>query len=309
MEKIEMPAATNADNFEKVITTARDGKKKAIKDFMNNAGIFMGILIMIAVVVLVTTDIEIGSFADFASLGLNFFLLLFCTYSMYLSCSDSGMRHGRNTESYKMMLENFKIKKASLLEVMNHDNLCEFCRFYVEKELKETRKEALALAGLSYGDYEERWLGMDEEKINAESVLSKNQKHAVIHANRIKPIRLTPEMILARGRGTSHRTPLGKAPEDKKRKAFGLKFIMTLGKTIPVSVITISIVQKPTWTMIAACVIKLLVVVMNGFAGYKLGYENIVVDTENYIDAQMLLMDQAMQYIGKEKGRENLTTF
>ena len=301
MEKIEMPTVTHADNFEKTITNVRNGKKKVMRDFLNNAGIFMGILIMIAVVVVVTTDMEIGSFADLASLGLNFFLLFFCTYSMYLSCSDSGMRHGRNTESYAAILEKFRTKKASLLEAMNHDNLCEFCRFYVENELKETRKTVLALAGISYGDYAEKWLGADDEEINADNRLSKSQKRAIIHANRIKPIKLTPEMILSRGRGTSRRAPLGIAPEDKKKAAFGLKFITTLGKTIPVSIITLSIVQEPTWTMIASCVIKLLVVVMNGFAGYKLGFENIVVDTENYIDSQVMLMEQAMQYIEKEK--------
>ena len=86
MDKIEMPTVTHADNFEKTIANVRSGKKKVMKDFLNNAGIFMGILIMIAVVVVVTTNMEIGSFADLASLGLNFFLLFFCTYSMYLSC-------------------------------------------------------------------------------------------------------------------------------------------------------------------------------------------------------------------------------
>ena len=42
--------------------------------------------------------------------------------------------------------------------------------------------------------------------------------------------------------------------------------------------------------------LKLLAVVMNGFTGYKFGYENIVFDTVNYMDDQTDLMNQAMQY-------------
>ena len=49
------------------------------------------------------------------------------------------------------------------------------------------------------------------------------------------------------------------------------------------------------WAWVRAGKLK-AVCVMNGFTGYKFGYENIVFDTVNYMDDQTDLMEQAMQY-------------
>ena len=49
--------------------------------------------------------------------------------------------------------------------------------------------------------------------------------------------------------------------------------------------------------MFAAIVLKLLSVILNGFLGYKFGYENIVFDTVNYMNDQKDLMQQVIQYV------------
>lgn len=49
--------------------------------------------------------------------------------------------------------------------------------------------------------------------------------------------------------------------------------------------------------MFAACLLKLFPVVLNGFMGYKSGYENIVVDTVNYMNDQADLMRQLIHYV------------
>lgn len=296
MDKIEMPKAARSDSFERAVVAERENKKKIAKDLLGNAGIFVGIFIIFAVIVIVTTDIKITSFEDAAVLGLDFFLLLFCSYSMYLTCSDSGMRHGRKTDTYTQALITFNAKKKALLDATNQEKLCEFCRYYIETELKEARVAVLSLAGISYDEYKDKWLGTDDLTVNRSESLSKAKKQAIIHANRIKPIRLTPEMILARGRGNSRRAPLGIAPEAKKKAAFGMKFATSIATSLLFSTITLSLIEEPTWTMIASCAMKLLAVVMNGFAGYKLGFENVVFDTSNYIESQIALIDQAMQF-------------
>jgi hypothetical protein len=45
--------------------------------------------------------------------------------------------------------------------------------------------------------------------------------------------------------------------------------------------------------------LKMIVVITNGFSGYKLGYENIVFDTTNYMSDQTDLMEQAIHYFEK----------
>jgi hypothetical protein len=60
--------------------------------------------------------------------------------------------------------------------------------------------------------------------------------------------------------------------------------------------IVVDFVIEPTWIMFVSCMLRLMLVVLNGFSGYKFGYENIVYDTVNYMDDQTDLMEQAIQY-------------
>ena len=87
---------SSATEFEQTMLSEHAKKKKLAKGFLNNAGIFVGVLLMFAVIVVVTTDIRLTSFEEIAALGLDFFLLLFVSYSMYVNCADSGTRAGKN---------------------------------------------------------------------------------------------------------------------------------------------------------------------------------------------------------------------
>ena len=191
-------------------------KKKFAKSFLNNAGIFVGVLLMFAVVVVVTTDIRLTSFEEIAALGLDFFLLLFVSYSMYVNCSDSGMRAGLQSETYTGGLSAFETLKKHIIDTKMQARLGEFCCHYITEELRNSRTTVLAIVGFSYEEYMEKYVGKDDETIQKDKTLSKAQKKAIIKANGIEPVKLTPEMIMKRGRGSSRRAPLGMTPETKK---------------------------------------------------------------------------------------------
>lgn len=296
MERIETQKSPRAEAFEQAVVSEHNQKKKVAKSLLNNAGIFVGVFLIFAVIVIVTTDIKITSFEQIAALGLDFFLLLFCSYSMYVNASDSGMRHGLQSDLYLDSLDRFSTKKKTIIDAQRQTRLHEFCRYYIDDELKNARMSVLAVVGFSYKEYRKKWLGLDEETIENDPKLSKVQKAALIKANAIKPVKLTPEMIMKRGRGSSRRAPLGTKPETKKSINFGVKFGSTFLISLVMSIIVLDMVVEPTWVIFASCMLKLLAVVMNGFTGYKLGYENIVFDTVNYMDDQTDLMNQAMQY-------------
>lgn len=296
MERIETQKSSRAEAFEQAVVSEHNQKKKVAKSLLNNAGIFVGVFLIFAVIVIVTTDIKITSFEQIAALGLDFFLLLFCSYSMYVNASDSGMRHGLQSDLYLDSLDRFSTKKKTIIDAQRQTRLHEFCRYYIDDELKNARMSVLAVVGFSYKEYRKKWLGLDEETIENDPKLSKVQKTALIKANAIKPVKLTPEMIMKRGRGSSRRAPLGTKPETKKSINFGVKFGSTFLISLVMSIIVLDMVVEPTWVIFASCMLKLLAVVMNGFTGYKFGYENIVFDTVNYMDDQTDLMNQAMQY-------------
>ncbi len=279
-------------------------KKKVARGILNNTGIFVGVFLVFIVVVVFTTDIQLGSFANWAALGLAFFILLFCSYSMYVNFSDTGTRAGKDTTVYTKALEDYDAIKREIIADGQQGRLLEFCRYYVQEELLSTRHAIVADVGVDFKLYKEKYMGMSKESLAAEQNLTEPQRKAIIKANNIKPIKLTPEMIFKRGRGSEHRAPLGANPTKKKAAHYIIKFIKISTTTLLTSVIVLDVIIKPNWATFAACCLKLMPVILNGFMGYKMGYENIVYDTVNYMNDQMDLLRRFQLYVKEHPVRE-----
>ena len=285
-----------AKEFQESVDLVHNDKKRAAKSLLNNAGIVVGVFILFVVVVAVTTDIHLATWEDIKDLGIDFLLLLFCSYSMYINCSDSGMRLGLRNDLYKSAVTKFEDKKGRIIASKNQSRLHEFCRYYIQKELENTKMNILAVVGFDYDTYLQKWLILTKQQILSLTTLTKPQKEAIIKANNVMPITLTPEMIMRRGRRGGKRSPLGMDPDTKKKITFSVKFITTVVTSLCMTAIIVDFVIEPTWLMFVSCVLRLMIVVLNGFSGYKFGYENIVYDTANYMSDQTDLMEQAIQY-------------
>lgn len=303
MDKIQ-DSGMSSEGFEQAILLEHDQKRRLAKSLFNNAGIVMGVFLMFAVIVAVTTDMRLTSFEEVAALGMDFLTLLFLSYSMYVNCSDSGMRAGLQSDTYKAGFEKFETLKKHIIEAGIQGHLGKFCYYYIEREHRLARTTVLAIAGLSYDRYYSSYVGKDKDTIMCDNSLSKAQKMAIMKANKIAPIRLTPEMIMKRGRSSHRRAPLGITPESKKGINFGAKFASTLLISLGMSMIVLEAVEEPTWEIVATCCLKLLAVALNGFNGYKFGYENIVFDTVNYMEDQADLMQQAVVYYEETHGKD-----
>ena len=271
--------------------------RRITKRILNNTGIFVGVFLVFVVIVVFTTDIKLGSFADWANLGLAFFILLFCSYSMYVNFSDTGMRAGKESDTYINCLSEYNVQKKGIVDGGQQGRLSEFCRHFIIEELENTRNAILADVGIDYALYKEKYIGASKKSIKACADLTEPQKKAVIKANKVKPIKLTPEMIFKRGRGIERRSPLGVNPHTKKGTKYVTKFIRIATTTFLTSIIVLDVVINPNWATFAACCLRLLPAILNGFAGYKMGYENIVYDTVNYMNDQIDLLHQFQQYI------------
>lgn len=290
-KKEEKPSMGN------VVEGMNNTKRKIAKGFLNNSGIFVGVFLVFVVIVVFTTDIQLSSFADWAKLGLAFFVLLFCSYSMYINFSDTGMRAGKESEAYKKTLGEYDGIKKEIISDKQQGRLLEFCRHFIIDELQNTRHAIIADVGLDFKLYTEKYVGMSKRALRQVTELTEPQRKAIIRANKVKPIKLTPEMIFKRGRGAGRRVPLGTNPHTKKGIAFGVKFVKISVTTLLTSIIVLDVVVNPTWATFAACCLKLMPVILNGFTGYKMGYENIVYDTVNYMSDQIDLIHQFKQYV------------
>lgn len=272
-------------------------KKRLTKTLMNNIGFVMGAFLIFAVIVIMTTDVHIASFTELTSLGLDFFLLLFCSYAMYVCCADSGTKAGLSTQLYNDTVAKFDTMKQTILASQMQTRMHEFCEHHIEDELKNAKLPILAVVGLSFEEYQAKYMHLDNESIDAMDGLTKSQKKAIKKANRIKPVKLTPEMILRKGRSAHRRSPLEINPVEKKNIQFGVKFVKLCVISVCLSMIALEVIIEPSWVIFASICLKLISIIFNGFEGYKTGCDNIVIDTVNYMNAQIDLMQQAILYV------------
>lgn len=298
MDKIGgSPEEKKPKTLGEAIERTNAAKKKVTRSILNNTGIFIGIFIIFVVIVVFTTDIKLTSAAEWAALGLSFFVLLFCSYSMYLNASDSGAKAGRQSDTYKESNTHYDTLKKDIINNKMQGRLSEFCRYYIEEELQNARNAILTEVGVDYDVYQGEYIGKDKRDLEKLENLSKAQIEAILKANKINPIKLTPEMILKRGRGSHRRNPLEMKPETKRGIKYVVKFIHTCILSVITAVIVLDVVVNPTWATFAACCLKLFPVILNWFMGYKMGYENIVIDTVNYMNDQADLMQRLKNYV------------
>lgn len=276
-------------------TTAK--KKRIVRGVMNYFGTAVGTFIIFVAIVVSTTDITVMTAFDWTVLGLAFFVFMFCAYAMYINGSGNGIRAGRKSETYLSAKKLYDDLKDEIIEKKMQGRLPEFCRYYVEEELRNTRNSILTEVGIDFSVYQDRYVGKDKAELEQITILSKSQVEAIVCANNIKSIKLTPEMILKRGRGTLHRSPLGMEPSKKRRIGYAWKFVSTFAVAVLMVGITLNPKSDLTWGTFAECILKLFPIVLNGFAGYQSGYNNIVVDTVNYMNDQADLMRQLIHYV------------
>jgi hypothetical protein len=279
------------DNFE-VIAIERNKISRLI---LGNARILMMVFILFTVVVVMTTDIRFVTISSLRDLGLEFFILLFGSYGMYICCTDGGIKNGFSTDVYKNSIKRFSELRERIESTML-TRMSDFCTHYIDEELRKTRMQYLSVVCIPYDEYLEKYVKLGKAEIDALTDITSAQKKAIKKANNARRIKLTPEMIMTQGKTIHTRSALAASPETMKNIAFGVKLFKMSFVSICMSLIALDIILEPSWTVFAEVCLKLATVVINGFDGHKDGYNNITVHTVNFVNNQSALMQQAIQY-------------
>lgn len=279
------------DNFE-VIAIERNKISRLI---LGNARILMMVFILFTVVVVMTTDIRFVTISSLRDLGLEFFILLFGSYGMYICCTDGGIKNGFSTDVYKNSIKRFSELRDRIESTML-SRMSDFCTHYIDEELRKTRMQYLSVVCIPYDEYLEKYVKLGKSEIDALTDITSAQKKAIKKANNARRIKLTPEMIMTQGKTIHTRSALAASPETMKNIAFGVKLFKMSFVSICMSLIALDIILEPSWTVFAEVCLKLATVVINGFDGHKDGYNNITVHTVNFVNNQSALMQQAIQY-------------
>lgn len=271
-------------------------RKKLSQHILGNARTLIIVLIMFTVIVVMTTDIRLVTISSITDLGLDFFILLFASYGMYICCADGGVKAGYAAQIYKDTVAQFEKRKAKIEESMLA-RMDEFCTHYVDDELRKMRMQYLSVACIPYDLYLDKYVNLGKKDIDSLAELKDGQKRAIKKANKVKRIKLTPERIMTLGKSIHTRSVLAITPDAMKNIAFGKKIVKMSFISICMSMIAFDVIMQPTWTVFAGVCLKLVAVIINGFDGHKEGFANITVHTVNYVNNQSALMQQAIQYI------------
>lgn len=273
-------------------------RKKISNYILGNARTLMIAFILFTVIVVMTTDIKLVTISSIKDFGLEFFLILFASYAMYVCCADGGTSAGYATEEYKSTVKRFTELKNQILENARYSRLNDFCAYYIAEDLKKTRTHYLIVAGIKYEEYIEKYVKLSSSEVKKQTELTKSQKKAIIRANKVRQIRFTPDMMTTmQGKSAFARFALYVTPKTHKNLAFGTKFVKMSFVAVGMSLIALQVILEPSWIVFAEVCMKLVTVVVNGFDGRTMGYNNITVDTVNYTNTQSDLMYQAIQYI------------
>ena len=254
--------------------------RKTVNGFIGNIGIIIAAMTLFCAAAVFFMDISLASFVS-VNFSLSFIILLFCAYTIYFSLADTGMRAALSDKAYLKAKEDYESIRKDLRKNGKLESLGEFCHEYVKNELVSAKKELLLSSGISYSEFCEKYSGKD--KITLPSELSRKAKRSIIAANRIKPVHLSPDMLLSVGHNSGERRILHKAPEKKR-------FISTLHALVPTTVtsffavsIVCSVIKEPSSAVFIECLIKLFTLIWNGSKGFLMGYNNIAIDTTAYL--------------------------
>lgn len=266
--------SANAPVKEPKLTTVDNARKKATNTatgwFLRNSnGIFTVLLLLTAsVVIFISTIVFDDNPFKKKEFTTSIIMLSACSYLLFVNGFRSGEKEYLKTADYSEATETRKklidtIKERRILYRVN-----EFCADYIRTELKAKRAEILLPENVTDETF--------NSYINGEDVrLTDSQKEACELARKIKPIKLTREMLLNKTE-TGGRSPL---PSKGKIDAEVIvRFVTKLLTTVITTIYGISLSFKiiTNFTLEAVlkgvvCVLLMLFGLVSGIAfGFKI---------------------------------------
>lgn len=304
MNRIVMPTGENTSStsrLQKAFEVEQDIKQFAKKSLVGYGGILVSVFLLFITIVAVTTDISI-SIDSMKELSTEFFLLFFCSYAAYICCSDSGTKSGKISQIYIDTVAKFEEVHQTLVTNKVHCILGDFCKEYIADELKNAKTRYLVSAGIDYDEYIGKYSSLEDSEINELSGLSTAQKKALISANAVKPLKLSPEQITRDGGANFRHSPLLVSPELIMGVKCTVKLVTSLLIVVGMGVMIFNDMSSGTaWANFVLVCVKSGAVIFNCFSGFKTGYENIVVYTVNFKKEQISLMQQAIAFDAERK--------
>lgn len=268
-------------------------EKTAVRSILSGLGVICAALTVLVFSTLFFSDITL-SVKGALDFSVDFALLFFSSYVMYFSLFDTGSEKAASLASYTALKE----KRAALFlryrAKGSHESLTAFCRRLSFAKTEERRQDVLSLYFLSE---EEATLLRKKDKKD----LTKNERRALWRLSRLKPVRITPALLLAERALAKDSTPFSHSPEQLRRRRF-FRFLLPSALTAFFSVALVcEVIRDPSLDVIVGYLLKLFTLLFNGVKGFRSGYAYVDSDKNAYMHEQCFWLEEYFASLEREK--------
>lgn len=261
---------------------------------IEKAGYFIAAVILLVVIVVMTTDIRAVTVQNIKDLSLSMFVLFFCSYAMYGNMYKSGTLAGENVDAYKEVCKKYDEIRSEIITQDTQKDLSLFCREYVMRELQDRIEDVLIPVSISLVEYEE-YKHLTRAQLE-ERKLSKPQIRRILMANKIRPVKLTPELLCKQGRVPIKRGLMHILPSHRRKKDYMANIGSALTASGAIGFMAFEVFSNPSWSTFCAVVFKVFAVAFTGFSGYVKGYDLITTYTVLFTQDQIDILNQFKAY-------------
>lgn len=307
----------NGSNIDIEIKGFDSAVKKTARSIASSLPTLIAALTVVITAALIWTDITVSDIFSLRFVG-EATVLMLVFFMMYLSMNENGVRAGKTDSEYVRSREGYTAARNAVRE-RGISDLPDFCEWYVRDELERARRDLLSRAGVSYEYLENSLIPISEAIISGRAGtmtpceaktydeykrLSCLKKRAVKRALLMKPIRLTPEMLMYEDGRAASRHPIALSIERAHtlRNIRGLAYIAV--STFMVVSVAVSVAEDPNRASVIYGLVKIASLIFTGVRGYSAGVLLYSVDAVAFHDSRTDLLSHFKEWREKRQIKE-----
>lgn len=218
------------------------------------------------------------------TITINALLLSLINFVVYINSGDMGEAQGRKSAEYLVPLKSYEELKARITEKGLRGKLNDWCTQWSKTELENARKQLFESCAISYDDYiKKSYVQMGKSKLLSLG-LSHQVVKIILQANNMKPIELSPSMLIDNNQKSKRsKRALGKQPQAKRITNDFVKIVFIFLSLAFSCSIVFSVYAKIDLASIAGAILAVLLLCYNVISGYMGRYNIIVINAVEYI--------------------------
>ena len=223
-------------------------------------------------------------------LSLDFLLLFFSSYIMYYSMFETGMDKASAADVFQALCKRRETLFDRYRTEGDTESIFAFCRAVSEKETHALRRDLLIEHWMTEAELASLQSKPPEERTRAEQKLLKRLQ-------RQKPVRITPQMLLAEKANAKHFHAFAHSPAQMRLRRTLLFLIPTALTAIFSVSLVFHVIRDPSIDIIVGYLFKLFTLFFNGMKGFCSGFSHIENEKSDYMREQCFWLDAYFAHI------------